>query len=39
MGLWTQIVLVALGTFVVLMLVALLAISLGSGLTYLVLDR
>lgn len=39
MGLWIRIVLAALGTFVALMLVLTLAISLGSGLTYLVLDR
>ena len=36
---WIQIILAALGTFAALMLLLLVAISLGSGLTYLVLTH
>ena len=36
---WIQIILAALGTFAALMLLLLLAVSLGSGLTYLVLTH
>lgn len=39
MGLWIRIILAAVGTFTALMLLLLLCISLGSGLTYLVLER
>lgn len=35
MGLWTQIILAAVGTFVILLLVFMLAISWGTGVGYL----